>query len=219
MVSRMLTLLVVVGCGIAVAAGCASDPPTSKPDVESRVAQTDALLGFPLLPGLDDQVTTDVEAWVSGNPFPLYLDPQKAIGDLRRDGFLAGIIKIFKATQGVGSAGNVVVQVRDAKGAANELERQAAFARALPCPEQVKCTKNSERFDVEGVPGDAGIDVKQTFAHAETHEGATFRVTHDLTIVFTKGAFVYQLFVGGPGMDKKRVELIAAARAQYERVP
>lgn len=218
MVSRRLTLLFVAASGLVVAAGCGSGSQTSTPDVGSRVVQADTLLGFPLLTGLGDEVVTDPEGWVTRGPFPLYPDSQKATVDLSSDGFVSGILKIFKATQGVGSAGNVVVQMRDADGAANELERQAASAAALSCPENVKCTRGSERFDVPGIPGAAGIDVKQTFARPETHEGTTFKMTHDLTIIFTKGAFVYLFFVGGPGMEKRRDDLIAAAHAQYERV-
>jgi hypothetical protein len=127
-------------------------------------------------------------------------------------------LKIFKPTQGVGSAGSVVVQMRDAEGAANELERQTASAAALPCPEAVRCSKDNGRFNIPAIPGAVGIDVKQTFARPQTLEGTTFDTTHDLTIVFTKGPYVYQLFVGGPGMEKRRVDLIAAANAQYERV-
>ncbi len=181
------------------------------------MVQADSLLEFPLLTGLGNEVVTDPAGWVTGGPFPLYANAQKAIADLRSDGFVAGILKIFKATQGVGSAGNVVVEMRDADGAANELARQAASAAALSCPENVQCRKGSERFDVPGIPGAAGIDVKQTFAHPETQEGTTFKVTHDLTIIFTKEAFVYQFFVGGPGMETRRDDLIAAAHAQYER--
>ena len=108
--------------------------------------------------------------------------------------------------------------MQDEDGATNELERQTASAAALPCPANVQCTKGSERFDVPGIPGAAGIDVKQTFASPQTLEGTTFTTTHDYTIVFTKGPFVYQLFAGGPGMEKKRADLIAAAVAQYESV-
>jgi hypothetical protein len=218
MLSRGLTLRFVVASGLVVVAGCGSDSQTSAPDVESRVVQADTLLGFPLLAGLGGEVATDAEGWVTGGPFPLYPDAQEAIADLRGDGFVAGILKIFKPTQGVGSSGNVVVQMEDDEGAANELERQTASAAALSCPENVDCTKGSERFDVPGITGAAGIDVKQTFARPQTQEGTTFKTTHDLTIVFTKGPFVYQLFVGGPGMEKRRTDLIAAAHAQYERV-
>jgi hypothetical protein len=212
-----LTLFFVVMSGLIAVTGCGSHSEASTPDVGSRVVRTDSLLGFPPLTGLGAEVVTDPAAWVSGGPFPLYLDSQQAIADLGDDGFVAGILKVFKPTQGMGSAGNVVVQMRDAEGAANELERQTATAAALPCPENVQCTKAGERFDVPGIPDAAGVDVKQTFADPQTLEGTTFNTTHDLTIVFTKGPFVYQLFVGGPGMEKRRGDLIAAAHAQYER--
>lgn len=38
-------------------------------------------------------------------------------------------------------------------------------------------------------------------------------------IVFTNGAFVYQVFASGAGIDDRRDELIDAALALYERVP
>jgi hypothetical protein len=155
--------------------------------------------------------------WVADSPFPLYLDQEKATAALRRGGFIAGIIKIFKATEGVRSAGNIVVQMSDDKGASDEVERQAAQAVALPCPDV--CTRRNDRFAVSGVPDARGVDLRSTFERAVTEAGMTFKVTHDITILFTKGAFAYQLFAGGPGVETKRDDLIAAARAQYTRVP
>jgi hypothetical protein len=218
MVARRVAMLVVVALGSGAVTGCGSDSEASAPDVGNRVVQADTLLGFPVLSGLGNEVVTDPDGWVTGGPFPLYLESQEALAGLRDDGFVAGILKIFKPSQGVGSAGNVVVQVQNDEGATNELGRQTASAAALPCPQNVQCTKGSERFDVPGVPGAAGIDVKQRFAQPQTQEGTTFTTTHDYTIVFTKGSFVYQLFVGGPGMEKKRADLIAAAQALYKRM-
>jgi hypothetical protein len=217
-VTRKVAALFVTACGLTLA-GCGSDSDSnaSNPDVRSRVVSTRTLLGFPLLTEVGNAVRTDPEVWVTDSPFPLYLNPEKATADLRRGEFIAGIVKIFKATQGVGSAGNVVVQMSDDKAASDEVERQAAQAVALPCPDV--CRKHSERFAVPGVPDARGVDLASTFDHAVTEAGMTFKVTHDMTILFTKGPFVYQLFAGGPGMEKKRDDLIAAAQAQYKRVP
>jgi hypothetical protein len=212
----LLALVAVAACGLAVA-GCGSDAEPSRPDVRKRVVAAETFLGFPLLAGIGNEVRTHPDAWVTGSPFPLYVEPQRTIAALRSERFVAGIIKIFKATEGAGAAGSIVVQMRDDEGASKERKRQTAMAVAIPCPEA--CTTATERFDVRDVPGATGFDVKHTFAHAVTEEGMTFNVTHDITIVFTKGSFVYQLFIGGPRTDEKRAELVAAARAQYERVP
>jgi hypothetical protein len=218
MVTRSVAALFVAVCGLTVA-GCGSDsdPEVSGPDVRSRVVSTKTLLGFPLLSDAGNAVRTDPEVWVADSPFPLYLNPEKATADLRRGEFVAGIIKIFKATQGVGSAGNIVVQMGDEEGASDELQRQAAQAAALPCPDE--CTKHTERFSVPGVPNARGIDLRSTFVHPVTEAGMTFKITHDITIAFSKGPFAYQFFAGGPRMKEKRGELIAAAQAQYKRAP
>lgn len=175
------------------------------------------MMSFPLLPEQGNVVLKSPGVWVADSPFPVYRDPQKALPGLRRDGFVAGIIKIYKATQGVGSAGNIVVQMRDDEGASRELERQVAQATALPCPDQ--CTKQVERFSVQGIPGAQGIDLRSTFTRPLSEDGITFKATNDITIVFAKGAFVYQLFAGGPGIEARRDDLIKAAQRQYERVP
>ena len=203
-------------------AGCGSDqavqtPQPPKPDVAGRVVQGDTFLGFQLLSGLAGEVRTD-PATFSGDSPGLYPDPQKAATALRQDAFVAGIAKIFKAPRGVGAAGSIVVQMKDAQGAAAEFRRQVAAAQALPCPE-AKCARKAERFAVKGLPDATGVDLKSTFAHEVTRDGMTFRATDDLAIVFTKGAFVYQLFAGGPGMNRKRDSLVSAAQAQYYRVP
>jgi hypothetical protein len=217
-VTRRVAALLVTTCGLMLAAcGSDSDTNASNPDVGRRVVSTKTLLGFPLLTDVGNAVRTDPEVWVTDSPFPLYLNPEKATADLRRGEFIAGIIKIFKATQGVGSAGNIVVQMSDDKAASDEVERQGAQAVALPCPDV--CRKHSDRFAVPGVPDARGVDLTSTFDQPVTEAGMTFKVTHDITILFTKGAFAYQLFAGGPGMEMKRDDLIAAARAQYKRVP
>jgi hypothetical protein len=173
------------------------------------------LLGFPLLSDAGNTVRTDPEVWITDSPFPLYIDEETASAQLRRGGFVAGIIKIFKPTEGVASAGNVVVQMSDSDSASDEAERQAAQAAALPCPN--KCRKHTERFAIPGVPDARGIDLASTFDHPVTEAGVTFKTTHDLTIVFTRGAFAYQLFAGGPGIERKRADLVAAAQAEYKR--
>ena len=218
MVTWKVPALVIALCGL-VFAGCGTDADSqaADPDVRSRVIATNSLLGFPLLREAGNSVRTDPAVWIEDSPFPLYLDPEKAAADLRAGGFVAGIMKIFKAREGVGSAGNIVVQMSDEKGASAEVERQVAQAVALPCPDA--CTKHITRFAVPDVPGARGIDLTSRFNHRVTEGGKTFNVTHDITIVFTKDAFAYQLFAGGPGMEMKRDALVAAAQAQYKRVP
>jgi hypothetical protein len=217
-VTRRIAALCVAACALTLA-GCGSDSDSnaSNPDVRSRVVSAKTLLGFPLLPEAGNAVRTDPGVWVADSPFPLYADPEQATADLRRGTFIAGIIKIFKAAEGVGSAGNIVVQMGDGKAASDEVARQAAQAVALPCPDA--CRKHSERFAVPGVPDARGVDLTSTFDRPVTEAGMTFKVTHDISIFFTKGAFAYQLFAGGPSMERRRDELIAAAQAQYKRVP
>jgi hypothetical protein len=212
---------VVAACTLPLVAGCGSDPePASRrhkapstPDVVKHVVAGETFLGFPRLGGVSGGVQKDPTAWVAASPFPLYVDLETAVADMRRDGFVAGTLKIFKTTHGVGSSGSIAVQMRDATGAKAELERQLAQAKALPCPSPNECKQEIERFDVPGLSGATGIDLKSTLPQPETEDGVTFRVSHDITIVFTKGPFVQQLFAGGPGIDKKRDELIAAAKA------
>ena len=103
----------------------------------------------------------------------------------------------------------------DEKAASNEVERQAAQALALPCPDL--CRKHTERFAVPHVPDARGVDLRSTCDQPVTEAGMTFKATDDITILFTKGAFVYQVFAGGPGMERKREDLIAAAQAQYKQ--
>src|SRR4051794_36450103 len=216
-ITRRVAALLVTACGLALAGGGAkSDSNAPNPDVRGRVVSSKTFLGFPLLAEAGNAVRTDPAVWVADSPFPLYLDPEKATGDLRGGKFVAGIIKIFKAMQGVGSAGNIVVQMSDEKAALNEVERQAAQAVALPCPDL--CRKHTERFAVPDVPGARGVDLRSTFDQPVTEASMTFKVTHDITILFTRGAFVYQFFGGGPGRKRRGEDLIAAAQAQYRRV-
>src|SRR3954453_2348464 len=139
--SARLLPSVVAAASALLRAGCGSDSkpaslpakPPSTPGVAGHVVAGETFLGFPRLGGVGG-VHTDPTAWVAASPFPLYVDMQKAVADMRRDGFVAGTLKIFKKTKGVGSAGSVAVQMRDATGAKAELDRQVAQAKALPCP-------------------------------------------------------------------------------------
>jgi hypothetical protein len=184
-------------------------------DVASHVVGTDRFLGFPKLAGFADQVRTDPAAFVSDAPF-LYGAADDAVADLQEDGFVAGIIRIFKKAQGVGSSGSVAVEVRDERATAAQAERQLDSAAALPCPPGAKCTRKVERFAVPGVAGAKGVDLTTRLAQPRTEDGVTYKVTHDLSIVFSNGPFVHQVFAGGPGMASLRDDLVAAARQLYE---
>jgi hypothetical protein len=186
-------------------------------DVASHVVRTARFLGFPKLAGFADQVRTDAAAFVSDAPF-LYGTTDDAVADLQKAGFVAGIIRIFKKERGVGSSGSVAVELRDAKATAAEAGRQLDSASALPCPPDAACTRKAERFAVPGLAGAKGVDLTTRFARARTEDGATFNVTHDLSIVFSHGPFVHQLFAGGPGMAGKRDDLLAAAHDLYEHI-
>ena len=186
-------------------------------DVASHVVGTDRFLGFPKLAGFADQVRTDPAAFVSDAPF-LYSTTDDAVAGLQKDGFVAGIIRIFKKAQGVGSSGSAAVEVRDERATAAEAQRQLDSAAALPCPPDAKCTRKVERFAVPGVAGAKGVDLTTRFAQPRTEDGVTFKVTHDLSIVFPNGPFVHQVFAGGPGMASQRDDLVVAARELYEHI-
>lgn len=191
--------------------------PAPASDVASHLVGTERFLGFPKLAGFADQVRTDPSTFVSDAPF-LYGSTDDAAADLQKDGFVAGIIRIFKKEQGVGSSGSVAVELRDEGATAAEAKRQLDGAAALPCPPDVKCDRNVERFAVPGVGGAKGIDLTTRFAQPQTEDGVTFKVTHDLSIVFPNGPFVHQVFAGGPGMAGKRDDLVAAARELYKHI-
>jgi hypothetical protein len=186
-------------------------------DVASHVVGTDRFLGFPKLAGFGDRVRTDPAAFVSDAPF-LYSATDDAVADLQKERFVAGIIRIFKKQRGVGSSGSVAVELRDERATAAEAERQLDSAAALPCPPGAKCTRKVERFDVPGIAGAQGVDLTTRFAQPRTEDGVTFKVTHDLSIVFPDGPFVHQVFAGGPGMAGKRDDLVVAARELSRRI-
>jgi hypothetical protein len=153
-----------------------------------------------------NEAQTDPDSFSAGHP-GLYTSPSEAVIALRRDGFVAGTGKRFEPRQRKGVAESIAVQMRDANGAAAEAKRQfgAAFA---PCPGEPKCATGIERFEVPRVPGAAAVEIRHKV------DGDVFDKT---TIVFTKGAFVYQVFASGAGIDDRRDELIDAAQALYER--
>jgi hypothetical protein len=222
-----LTLATLVGCGGSDSStqdtGTRAPTPATTTaaapasDVARHVVGTDRFLGFPTLAGFADQVRTDPAVFVSDAPF-LYSTADNAAADLQKDGFVAGIIKIFKKKQGVGSSGSVAVEVRDERATAAEAKRQLDSAAALPCPPDAKCTRKVERFAVPGVARAKGVDLTTRFAQPRTEDGVTFKVTHDLSIVFANGPFVHQVFAGGPGMAGKRDDLVVAARELYEHI-
>src|SRR4051794_39044328 len=132
--SRRIAALVAATCTLPLAAGCGSDPEpasrahkaSSSADIARHVVAEDAFLGFPRLGGVPGGVQKDPTAWVAASPFPLYVDVEKAVADMRRQGFVGGVLKIFKNADGVGAAGSLAVQMRDAAGAKAELARQVA---------------------------------------------------------------------------------------------
>jgi hypothetical protein len=204
-----------------VAAGCGSEAEQStrksasvraaaapSPDLASRVVEGVELVGFRLVGDNWTHVQTDPGIFSSVNP-GLYAKPAEAVIDLRRDGFVAGTGKRFEPRQRRGWATSIAVQMRDPKGAGAEAERQFSSAFA-PCPGEPRCATDIERFEVPRVPGAQAVQIR--------HE-VDGKVLYTTAIVFIKGAFVYQVFAGGPAIDDRRDDLIDAAEALYERVP
>src|SRR4051794_17756998 len=152
-------------------AGCGSDPaPATRPhktpaaaEVTRHVVDGDTFLGFPRLGGISGGVQKDPTEWVAASPFPLYVDMEKAVAEMRRQGFVGGALRVFKKAKGVGSSGSVAVQMRDHAGAKAEVERELAQAKALPCVSPGACKQKIERFTVSGLPGATGVDLKSTF--------------------------------------------------------
>jgi hypothetical protein len=181
---------------------------TPSPDLASRAVEGDELVGFRLVAHEGNEVQTDPGRF-SADHAGLYANPPEAVIALRRDGFVAGTGKRFEPRQRRGLAESIAVQMRDAKGAAAEAKRQFSSAFA-PYPGEPRCATGIERFEVPRVPGAVAVEVRHKV------DG---NVVDNSTIVFTKGAFVYQVIASGAGIDDRRDELIDAARALYERVP
>jgi len=214
------SVLAVAACALLVAAACGSEDElstrksasmraeaTPSPDLASRVVEGDELAGFRLVAADGDESQTDPGRFSAGHP-GLYANPPEAVIALRRDGFVAGTGKRFEPWQRRGVAESTAVQMGDAQGAEAEARRQFRSAFA-PSPGERKCATGIERFEVLRVPGAVAVEIRHKV------DGNVFDNT---TIVFTKGAFVYQVFASGPGIDDRRDELIDAAQALYERV-
>ena len=135
----------------------------------------------------------------------LYARPAEAVIALRHDGVVAGKAS---ASAAEGSAGASWSRCAT-EGAGAEAKRQFSSAFA-PLPGEPKCATQIERFDVPRVPGAEAVEIRHK-VHGDVFDNST--------IVFTKGAFVYQVFASGAGIDDRRDELIDAAQALYERVP
>ncbi len=213
--------LVLAACALMVAAGCGAEDErstrksasmraaaTPSPDLATRVVEGDELLGFRLIGADESEVQADPGDF-SARHQGLYAMPAEAVIALRRDGFVAGTGKRFQRRERHGSAASIAVQMRDAEGAAAEAKRQFSSAFA-PLPGEPRCATRIERFEVARVPGAEAVEIWHK-VHGD--------VVDNTTIVFTKGAFAYQVFASGAGFDDRRAELIDAAQALYERVP
>ena len=213
--------LVVATCALLVTSGCGSRDERSarrvtsvravaipSPDLASRVVKGEELVGLRLVRDDVGEVREDPDDFTA-NHAELGAQPAEAVTALRRGGFVAGTVKRFEPRQRRGMAESISVQMRDARGATAEAERQfsAAFA---PYPGESRCATGIERFDVPRVDGAQAVEIRHRV------NGDVFDAT---TIVFTKGAFVYLLRASGAGIGDRRDELIEAARALFERVP
>src|SRR5215208_5490583 len=216
-IRRLPALLVLAACTLLLAAGCGSEEEqsaakaasvraigTPSPDLAARVVGGDELVGFHLVADDENEVLTDPERFSVD-----HAHPAEAATALRRDGFVAGTVKRFQPRQRGGLADSIAVQMRDANGAAAEAKRQfgAAFA---PGPEEPRCAIRSERFEVPRVPGAVAVEIRHKV------DGDVFDNT---TIVFTQGAFVYQVFASGAGIHDERDELIDATQVLHGRWP
>lgn len=178
----------------------------------ARSVQGDRLFGFPAISEL--AVRTDPSELSADSP-GLYAEPEKAIADLRRDGFVAGVGRTFKSEGGPDVASQVVVQMRDAKGATAEFERELDALLHQPCPPGLECEQSNERFDVPDIPGAAGVNTTLTI------NGQPGSLHPDVlradAIVFRDDAFVEQVFLGTERPIKHRAALIAAAQKLYQQ--
>ena len=204
---------ITAGCGSESPSGSPEENPKPRPAVAAHAVEGDRFLGLPAISTAT--VRTD-PGELSADVFGLYADPEKAIADLRRDGFVAGIGKTFKA-EGAGpdGASHIVVQMRDAQGAAAELERQVEGLRKQPCPPDLECEQETRRFDVPGIPGAAGVNTKLTIRkQIGTRHPDVLRAD---AIVVRDDTFVEQVFLGTEQPSEHRGALIKAAQGLYQR--
>jgi hypothetical protein len=221
------TLLVATVCMVVAATGCGSgsesDAPQATPratpqatpkprsEVAARVLQGERFFGIPAISGV--AVRTDPGELSAELP-GLYADPEKAVADLRKDGFVAGVGRTFKSG-GPAGASHVVIQMRDAQGATAEFERQIDSVLHQPCPPGLECEQESERFDVPGIPGAAGLNTTLTIK--DNPNSVHPDVLRADTIVFRDDAFVEQVFLGTESPGKHRAALIRAAQGLYQQ--
>src|SRR4051794_41983468 len=116
--SRRVGLVVVVACALPFA-GCGSDSDAAKAPstqssstqapttsaVASHVVAGETFLGFPRFDGASGAVQKDPTAWVAASPFPLYVDVEKAVTEMRRGGFVGAGPQPFQKDKGGGLAG------------------------------------------------------------------------------------------------------------------
>lgn len=212
-------LLAALVCMVVAATGCGSASesrspqadPEPRPAVAARAVHGDRFFGFPAVSGLT--VRTDPGELSAALP-GFYADPEKAVADLRSAGFVAGVGRTFKS-DGPDAATHVVVQMHDAEGAAAEFDREIDSLLHLPCPPGLKCRQETERFDVPGIPGAAGVN---TTLAVKTQPGSVHPdVLRADAIVFRSDTFVEQVFLGTERPSKHRATLISAARRLYRQ--
>jgi len=193
-----------------------TDSPQAKPNpqasVAARVAQGDRFFGLPAIS--EPAVRTDPGELSADLP-GFYGDPEKAVADLRRDGFVAGVGRTFKSEDGPDGASHVVIQMRDAQGAAAEFNRQIDSLLHQPCPPGLKCEQETERFDIPRIPGAAGVNTTLTIKNKPGSPHPD--VLRADAIVFRDDAFVEQVFLGTERPDKHREALIRAAQQLYQQ--
>jgi hypothetical protein len=213
-------LLVGMACMMVAATGCGSDSesrspqanPNPRPAVAARAVHGDRFFGFRAISGLT--VRTDPGELSADLP-GFYANPEKAVADLRIDGFVAGVGRNFKSEDGPDVATHVVVQTRDAQGAKAEFEREIDSLLHLPCPPDLKCEQETERFDIPRIPGAAGVNTTQTI---KTPPGSLHPdILRADAIVFRSDTFVEQVFLGTERPSKHRAALIRAAQRLYQQ--
>jgi hypothetical protein len=211
-VAAAITLIAAAGCGSDSKSDSSQPKAKPRPAVAARVVQGDRFFGFPATSEL--AVRTD-PGEVSADVPGLYADPEKAVAELRRDGFIAGAGRNFKSDEGPDVASHVVVQMSEAKGASAEFDRQVDALLHLPCPPGLECEQKTEHFDVPGIPGSVGVNTTQTIGNqpGSVHPD----VLRADAIVFRDDAFVEQVFLGTEQPIKHRAGLIKAAQKLYQQ--